>query len=425
MGSSRAKMLLSNLSVDPLAAWLHLERYVNRGSPSGFTAKYRPPGDYDPWGRRKAFDLPFYPVAKAEVTTRGRWPPGLTSQAYGTTSMPLHPMTVADRAVADALRESTSGKAPDLVQASPTASGRTLWLHGTTPLVHLKLHYPGILGRVRRELSFFKAIAGYELSSEITQELERPSRAVSIAVLPEIAVRSWDCASLSSGIAALVRDARPFPHSEDSRTCVPAFALWAPDRFAPEDPLLLLQLLGADDKPQEKLLEEFLFPIVDSYFYMVFGLGIMPELNAQNLLFELSPEGEVQRIVLRDLSRCEKLLHVRRDLGLRTQFESGDYKCVDLDEDEAFAQVRHSFSFDFKLSGYVLAEIVDAAAAGGIVEAAPIDAKLREYVDEGLRGKEHFFPPGGAWYGHDRILLERERPYVEMAAPPRYRSRWR
>ena len=151
---------------------------------------------------------------------------------------------------------------------------------------------------------------------------------------------------------------------------------------------------------------------------MAFELGILPEINAQNILLEVSPDFLPTRIVLRDISRMEKNLHLRREKGLQTNFKSGSYKIIDTSINREFSEIRHSFSFDFKLSNYIIGELIDCCAKEYQFKPEYLDKLVKDLFEKmGSSNISRYFPHGNVWYSHDKILLTGDRPYIRNKNP--------
>ncbi len=407
-------MKLDALARDPLAAWLHLERYVNKGSPSGFSEVNRPPGAYDPRGLADSFQIPCVWLGNESVKGIGDWPPELPRDQQRSLAFLLHPAMTATEAVQRQLAGDRDGSVAGIaLRVAPTASGRTVWVHDLSAPLHLKLHYPGVLGRVDRALPAIKAVAGWEISRDIVEAIDRGEAPNCLALLPETCARWWS-PSLDPGtsIGLIARAASPYPQAVSGTYLIPVFALISRDSRAMDDAPLLAQLLDRATNPESLLIERILQPLVRAYCYLAFERGLLPELNAQNVLLEVSSDHIPLRLVLRDMSRVEKALHIRRGRGLSVSFLSAPYKCIDTTADPGLAMIRHSFSFDFKLGLYCLAELVDTAAAHGL-DGARLDASVREYVER-IAGPSlrEYLPSGRRWYAHEKILLTEQRPYV-------------
>lgn len=125
-------------------------------------------------------------------------------------------------------------------------------------------------------------------------------------------------------------------------------------------------------------------------------------------------------IVIRDLMGVEKDLPIRRILGLKVDFESSPYKCID-NIDPTNYVIRHSFAFDYKLSHYVLAPVIAAAVtscrSATKVSADNCSAYIRDVAASKLKRLPENYFPKGHWYRHPRQLLHRDRPYEQVDAP--------
>lgn len=393
------------------AVLVHLENYVNDGSPSGYSSVNAPPGEFVTSVDRP-LSLPVIRPHDCEIIEQGRLSPDIPLDA-----LVAHPLTAgllrnADRDF-DVLGE---------LPAWSTAGGRTFLraddMDGQGGF--LKLHYPGVLGRVRRELPLEKAMAGFEVSAELERELAAGTVG-GFALLREVGYRSALAGDGRSSWSFLERESRGFPAGRTEAVLVPAFALFSLDRSAPQDPPLLWQLhdsFARGSSAREWLLGTIIEPLIDTYLSATFGLGLMPEVNAQNLLFEVSADG-VGRPVLRDMGRVEKLLHVRRERGLSGTFRSSPYKTLDLTLEQDGTQVRHSFSYDFKLGGYVLEPLLACLAGRASAELAAWRRAVAEVAAAKLKRypiAEACFPVDHT-YGHPRQMLTETRPYVELGKP--------
>jgi len=416
-------MKLETIAKNPEESWLYLERYVNKGSPSGFTRKYHPPDEFDPFSDTESFKLPQLLVNKKELITYGEYPVVLETPSekdnIELSSFFMHPIIYSHKKFAHWVGVNYNKlNIYSFLNASPTASGRTIWLHGLEKLIHLKLHYPGILCRVNRELPFKKAIAGPELWFAIKPFLDSGKAPKTLSFFPEVAARMWNPLNGNlNSIGLIVRDAKPYPYKKN-RYIIPFFSLFSKDTKSPNDRLLIYQLLDIANNPAEFLYEKILKAVIESYCYLTFKLGIMPEINAQNILLELSPNFMPTRVILRDISRMEKNLHLRRKLGLQTNFKSNGYKIIDAEVNREYSEIRHSFSYDFKLSYYIIAELIDCCAKEYRFNADNIDQKVKELFWK-LASEEifYYFPSGNVWYSHDNILLTNKRSYTKNKNP--------
>lgn len=377
--------------------YIRLEQFINDGSPSGFTFKSIPP-EYDPRSQGE-IAVPVVQVAGSELRSVGDLSP-----VFGPGEMPVHPAGLGIPGLPEPHR---------FLTCSPTASVRTVATRVPSGVWHVKLSYPGVLGRVRRDLPWAKAVAGVENFEVIDRETGGDE---TFGVMPEVGCRSLNTdvapnVNLPSAPGFLLRAhaSRSFRGSEVR--LLPAFSTFS--RLV--EPSLIAQYLS-DQSDAGEALHELLLRLVDGYFTLICDSSIMLEVNAQNLLFELDSD-ERLRPVFRDLSRGERLLH----LAPPSRFEgssSGGYKTLDGRSDIKLAQIRHSFSFDFKLSGYVVRPLLLASApAVNAAQADRILGTIRKHVRSFWmeeKGLGRWFPSPGVSYGHERIVLTGARPYVDF-----------
>ncbi len=307
---------------------------------------------------------------------------------------------------------------PSGISVNATASGRTVITGEPWAPYYLKLHYPGVLGRVFRHLPLRKAIAGVEVSHLVSEAI-LAGRLPELGLLPETEAiglpgpsGSWDDGSW----AHIRRDGRPRVfRARPPGVLLPSFSLVASERGS-ADPTLIVQLLAANSTdPVSWVRDQLVLPLVRSYLALTFDAGLMPEINAQNLLYDFGPDGTATP-VLRDMGRVEKLLHIAPQLG---GLLSAPYKTLDGNRERRDALTRHSFSFDFKLMTYVVEPILSALDAQSRSSSNPsrevLDAISRLIDDQ--RGAREWLPRGRTVQAHPHMLLTEDRPYVDAGRP--------
>jgi hypothetical protein len=135
----------------------------------------------------------------------------------------------------------------------------------------------------------------------------------------------------------LVRDMTPFPDTADPRSLVPGFALYGRDFFNPEASPLILELIG-DGDPEDTLLRDIVLPIIQHWVTCFMEFGLILEPHGQNTLFELSEEGNIRRIVHRDLNlgvdmRRRRDKHLpEEDLNDYNRMEGGEFNSIAYDK---------------------------------------------------------------------------------------------
>jgi len=95
---------------------------------------------------------------------------------------------------------------------------------------------------------------------------------------------------------------------------VPGFALYGKDFYRPDKPILLFNLIGSAD-PVEFVLENIMLPIIRHWVGCFLHFGYLIEPHGQNVLLEIDENGEIRRMVHRDLSVGIDMRR-RRDLNL-------------------------------------------------------------------------------------------------------------
>lgn len=406
-------MQLSEIQRDPETALHAMERYVNEGSPSGFTHLFRSSPETDPWGGAESF--PLYACRGPREWYRdygdlsaARYTLGLLEDA-----LLIHPDVVnvfRPAWLSDARLSVTRTHA----LAVPTSTSRTVQLLGSCFADYVKLHYPAVLGRVRRELPWHKAVAGPEICAEVLKRMgDLLPR--SFGLLHEAGTRVLVTPG-GDEVGMVWRKGAPVCANRVAYM-IPFFALFSMDRRSPGDPLLLVQILDKHARlPLDFLVESVLGPVIDCYSALVTRLGYQPECNAQNLLLGVDDLLRPTAIIFRDMGRVEKDLSLREQLGLRTDFASAPYKCIS--RGDQLYRVRHSFAFDFKLSHYILLPIEDVLCKVYGVARERVRMAFRERAHSFIESvSRDYFPEDGYWYRHEKRLLTEDRAYVSERAP--------
>jgi siderophore synthetase component len=415
-------MLLTDVIQQPRRALQHLERYVNEGSPSGFTEMNISSDVTSPFGSTPAFGLYAVTLPRDKILNYRDVPRALPSvREFNANTLLIHPDMIShpDLAAYDVvLLES--------LKVAPTSSARTVQIISGRLPDYIKLHYDRILGRVNRRLPYKKAIAGPEVSSIVEQALLDGTLPKEMAILPETGARAAKLAPISddSQTWGMVWRSHSLVGQRAStvKCLLPLFSLWSGDRHQPGDPSLIYQLIRHWKLQAEAIIiHHLLVPIVDAYFALVARLGLQLETNAQNVLVGLDESLAASVVVLRDLMGAEKDLTIRQALGLDTEFVSSPYKCISRDMQGKNYYIRHSIAFDFKLSLYVLEPIISVCARILDIPSERLVAVVRSRTAHWLKElPTNYFPADGMWYSYPRRLLV--DPSDNLANPnPKFR----
>jgi hypothetical protein len=407
---------LDSFLLDPLAAEMYAERFVNDGSPSGFSFKNTTSEWTSPIGPVRTFSPLILRGAVEDFRDFGTLNTDDLEPSYRQRDwIFVHPdMRVALE------KELVEVEADPFYAASPTSSGRTVRLINHPKKDYVKLSYAGILGRIDRALPVIKAIAGPETSIILKDAANRGLLPASLGFHEEPLARIWRPGD--SAWSMVWRSGVPtFCDARKYLACVPIFSLFSKDRLNPQDPSLLSQLIevsGTD--PATYLLENLIAPILEAYFFLIAELGLQPEWNSQNLMVLLGENLEVLGISMRDLESVDKDLTIMESLGLPAVFESFPYKCIA--NSQYNYQIKHSFMFDFKLGACVfeplLEVLVDKSRRAGVV------VEIRRLVSLLSRTLPEDFFPASSWFSFADVPYDTNgptRPYVENPCPT-YRS---
>lgn len=341
---------------DPLARFLHLERWVNDGSPSGYTRWGSRAGvRYRPDAPQRSYALPLLAVDACEVSTVGvDRVLGVDALAggvpTGTQPLPVHPETAA----------AVGSVAPvGYAQVSPTSSSRTV-VPVELPTAHIKLHYPGLLGRAPRELNRARVNRSVNVSEAVRAGLR--STRWSVDILHEQFGAVWD--SPVGEIGFLVRNATRLQRREPGQAVVPWFSLTSADATDLDSPSIIQQLLAAADHSAESAVDAFIRPLIEGYLSMALGLGVMIEAHAQNVLVEINPK-RVALVIFRDMLDVSIDSEIRAMRGLDEI--SGAYAYSD---PALMLGAWRSWAFDTKLAEY---SILPALRAVSRFTATPLE----------------------------------------------------
>lgn len=418
---SRRPLDLAFIADNPWAALAIMERYINDGSPSGFTFTHTTSRATSPRSEVAKFRLAeVLPRDETSVHDLGCFPNHLFD--YPSTSLPMwvHPDMIAHPCLS-AVACGTSRHTRFQVQ--PTASARTVFVGEGKPLGYVKLHYDGYLGRILRRVTLKHAQAAVETDRILAELVSAGSLPQSFAYFRETGARVYRGNPGSSDMDwGMVWRPADVNGSEASRIAylIPAFSLFSSDYHAPGRPTILEQLGVAHAGSKATLLVEGLvLPLLEAYFAMLLSGGLQGEWHAQNTVFGFDEYWNCVATVLRDLESVDRDLPLMAAIGRGTLFESYPYKC--LEATEYNYAIRHSFMFDHKFGEYLLAPLIDHACTLWGLSSSAINQTVINYVN--AKSKDlpgDFFPRNGCWYKFAKQLIDqstRERPYIELDCP--------
>lgn len=409
-------MLLENLNLKSLP---YLERYVNSGSPSGFTIRYTTSEETKPFGLAPFFN-PFICVAPEECFKYYGEIPAFKEfeETEGKNWLLVHPDMKNEKVFHS---KNVSLKKSKKIKLVPTASGRTVELFDSLTKGYFKLHYTHIIGRITRELDNKIGIAGPEISKHLVSLIDQNKLDRRLTLMRETGARIFQGHSRNKsvewGMVWREKDAYKIDYNE-VKYVVPVFSLFGKDILAKKDKPLLEQIInhiGVD--PTDYVLNQLIFPMIECYFNLIKNSGIQPEWHAQNLLVGLTKDFAPVKFIMRDLESMDKDLTFMEEHNIKIKFESAPFKCID--KTQWNYQRKHSFMYDYKFGEYIIQPLLNFLKKSYKIETLPLHQKIKLhskiFIDE---FPEDFYPK--YWVVFRKILIDQtisDRPYVYKKNP--------
>jgi siderophore synthetase component len=404
-------MLIADILKNPVAGLRHMERYVNVGSPSGFTALHTTSWETNPCGPAPSFNLHLATFDSDRIIDEGPPIPYLAANQIA-----IHP----DMANEPLLTRSCKSIRLSDIAVVPTSSSRTVDIASTTQPGYYKLSYKGLLGRTDRQISRLHAVTGVELTAMLTSAIEGNRLPPTFSFLPEpsarVAILDDENAGYEWGM--VYRASQPYPPLSYT-FAIPVFSLFSKDKCHIEDPLLLTQLINRQNLPADQFLfTEIISPLLACYFQLLLTSALQLECHAQNALIAFDEGCHVKALIFRDLESVDKDISLAEDLGIHVRFRSAPYKC--LERSQYNYTIMHSFMYDFKLGEYFIKPLVELVQQVHNVDTTDLIQNIRQTAQSYIaRLPEGFFPPDGSWYYYENVIYDRtkRRPYVSRPGP--------
>ncbi len=407
-------MQLRQLIAFPNATMPYMERYLNDGSPSGFSEKHTTSRQTAPFSNHAYFNLYVFHAPTCFFINYGKIPDPLV---YGRENwIFIHP----DMVKAPFFKRFKGGFIErSAVKVTPTSSGRTVQLyHEHNFSDYIKLHYDGLLGRVWRGLPYKKAISGPEISAILSRAINDKLLIENTAIFREPGARVVLNGNEEWGM--VWREHIPYGNTEETKLVIPMFSLFSLDRKSPSDlPLLAQIIMHRGDDPFRYVIDELISLVIKCYFDLIMKTGLQPEWNAQNLLIGVDKNFNITNVIMRDLESIDKDITMMKYLNLPSTFDSFPNKCI-IDTQYNY-YIKHSFMFDFKLGEYILQPLVSFLNIYYNIEQRVATEKIKSISKKHIELLPiNFFPSNGKWYAFSNVLVDQsksERPYVEYANP--------
>ncbi|MBR3362622.1 MAG: hypothetical protein IKG40_01700 [Bacilli bacterium] len=337
--------------------FIYLERYVNDGSPSGFslntTSRETSPKDGTKSFKILEFDdndETFIIGKKNKIFERGvnyAHPDSLNNPFFKNTGIRTSKYVV-----------------------SPTASGRTMLLLNKNKPGFLKLTYENIIDRSPRFIYLRDALISLQNNYKIKRSIDDGSLPKTFAILPEESAKVTFLKNHGKHISwgTIYRDCTPYPILNKNYSYVPAFSLFSHDyKNIGSDPVIADFIKLSGENP-DKYLFNMLDIIIDSFFGLILNCGFFSEMHAQNCLFEIDDNYNVTRLILRDLQDMtfdtmvkpiDNFPYMTQELENYVELlENKNFDRYQLPRTDYLHQRDVSYYYDFKLGEYLLKPLI-------------------------------------------------------------------
>lgn len=397
-------MKLKQIMAEPMKTLLYMERYVNDGSPSGFTWINQTSCATSPLSEQEFFFLDIL-YGEDGVETIGEFPFFLNK--FGKKMIFIHP-DMSEQYYKKGIRIEKS-----TLKVVPTASSRTVKLLDFPG--YIKLNYNGIIGRIDRKLTDVHAKASVEITAYLKEALRKPiySR---LAFFPESGAVIYRDEKKAVNMGVVYREDVPYGQNNKGIKCmIPMFSVFSCDRYTSDECILVQLIKKSQREPQEYVLNELIFVIIDNYFKLLLNEGIQPEWHSQNLLLGVGEDYSVVSLIMRDLESIDIDENLQKKVGIKKKFESYPYKY--LNSSQYNYQIKHSFMYDFKIGEYVFKPIIECVCRYFGLNKEIFEKIIKEYSRQYIEQlPEDFFPLDHNWYSFEHVLVDRtveHRPYVK------------
>jgi hypothetical protein len=404
--------------------YLTMERYINDGSPSGFTKKNNTSPEYTPYSMKPNFSISGV-LTEEYLRDYGNPPDWLKKN-----EILIHPE----------YNKYFYEKKDCNYLVIPTASARTVFM--TEQNCYAKLQYNNTIGRLKRIFTPEKIANAVKISSILKENFDKGIFSKDLFFLPESFGRIIDFGTNfkekfeTQYLGMIIREYIPYPNKSfaDSQwRLIPSFSLFSKEynktNFISKSIIELLFDLRNDTELSYEtfLLEKILKPVFRLYFELLIKTGLHIEGHAQNVLFLVlinNNKLDVIGTVIRDFESFDKDLSIIKANGLDVLFDVLSDKINDPNENERYMK-RNSFLFDFKLGEYLITPILEHSYE--VKKDFNIQFVLKEikkfnsnYIKQLKKG----FYPKDKWYSYEKVEFDRstaDRPWIENNEQPKYR----
>ncbi len=398
-------MLLEQIVNNPQKALLYMERYINDGSPSGFTWINQTSNNTMPKSNAEFFYLDMICCEKNSLEIVGNIPSFFKD--FGENKIFVHPD------MSDILLKKGVFIQKSLTKVSPLSSSRTVKLLDYPG--YIKLNYNGIIGRIDRSLTDKHAYASVEMTELLEKALNQGVYS-KLSFFHESSSLIYRNQEKGLNIGMVYREETPKGSNVDKiKYIIPMFSLFAQNNDLINKCLLIQIIEKYNKNPQEYVINELIFNIIDNYFKLLLNEGIQPEWHSQNLLLGLDEDFSISSLIMRDLESIDIDQTLQHSMGIQRIMKCYPYKY--LNNQQYNYQIKHSFMYDFKIGEYVFSPLLRCICEYFKLDKRNFENQIREYSKQYIKMLPlDFFPSNGVWYSFDKVLVDRSkinRPYIK------------
>lgn len=375
--------------------FIYLERYVNDGSPSGFSHSNKTSDETNPFTGQDRFKLLSFTDNDCECVFLGN-----KHEIFEKGINFAHPDSINSEILKKTHRETNISD----FSVSPTSGGRTMLIRDSTIKGFLKLTYDTArIGRVDRQLTLKHCLSSLEVTDSMKNCIDEnklpPSFALMLETSAKISNLKLDNKVYEWGV--IFREAKPYPYIEINTQLIPGFSLFGKDYNNPTDECLINQFIALSNTDPQEYLLKLLKMIVDCYWGVVLNCAFHLECHGQNCYFEVDDNYNINRLVIKDMDSVDKDIPLAKHFNLNDKWESYPYMCFD--GGIYFYSIRPSYIYDFKVGEYLLTPIIRAVCKRFNLRDVNIEKEISKYVRENYTWQlpNWYFPPNGCWYDCD------------------------
>ena len=287
-------MMKKNLN-NYLEQYIYLERYVNNGSPSGFSINTTS-DKTSPKKGDKYFNMLEFEDNDATFII------GKTKDIFNRPFNYAHP---------DCINSPFLKKAnvkPSKYIVMPTSSARTMLLSNTSNNDFIKLTYDKIIDRSPRFIFLKDALISLENTYKLQKAIDDEIMPKTFAILPETSAKVTILKNNDEEVSwgTIYREKNPYPNINGNKPYIPAFSLFSKDHKNKVNDPLITKLINLSNKTPKQYLLNILDITIDSFFALVINCGLFSEMHAQNCLYEIDENYNITRLILRDMQDIAK-----------------------------------------------------------------------------------------------------------------------